>query len=102
MSNVRDLVERAVVELNKDLRAPARVPIEQGEDAALFGDRGVLDSLQLVRLVLELEDAVDSRFGITVTLADERAVSQTVSPFRTIGTLTDYIQGLLNEAEAGR
>ena len=60
---------------------------------------GVLDSLALVKLVLAIEDSVEERAGIVVSLADERAVSQTSSPFRTVGTLAAYVELLMREAE---
>ena len=39
--------------------------------------------------------------GIAVTLADERAMSQTRSPFRTVQSLTDYIMTLATADDAG-
>lgn len=61
------------------------------EDAApLFGVDGVLDSLALVSLVLAVEQGIEEKLGVLVTLADARAASQERSPFRTVGTLTTY------------
>jgi D-alanine--poly(phosphoribitol) ligase subunit 2 len=91
------LVVDSVTELNDGLAAP--VPIELGFAAPLFGADGVLDSLALVTLVLALEDSIEERTGIAVSLADERAVSQTASPFRTVGTLTAYVETLMREAD---
>jgi acyl carrier protein len=75
-----------------------RIPLELGDEAPLYGGEGVLDSLALVQLVLAVEDAIEERFGVNVSLADKRAVSQTSSPFRTIGTLTAYVEVRLLEA----
>ncbi len=94
--SVHALVIDSAAELNDGLAE--RIPIELGDEAPLFGADGVLDSLALVRLVLAVEDSVEERFGIAVTLADERAVSQTTSPFRTIGTLAAFVETLLQEA----
>jgi acyl carrier protein len=68
-----------------------------GEDTRLVGERAVIGSLALVSLIVELEQTVEDEFGIAVTLADERALSQTKSPFRTVGTLADYTARLLAE-----
>lgn len=87
------IVLAAADELNADLDTP--IAVERGEDASLYGREGVLDSLGLVSLVAAIEEGVQNRLGATVVLADERAVSQRESPFRTVGTLVDYIQAQL-------
>ena len=50
-----------------------------------------MDSIGLVTLIAELEGDIQREFGKTVTLADERAMSRTLSPFRKVGTLVDYV-----------
>ena len=87
------IVLAAADELNADLDPP--IALDRGEDAVLYGREGVLDSLGLVSLVAAIEEGVQNRLGATVVLADERAVSQKESPFRTVGTLVDYIQAQL-------
>lgn len=57
----------------------------------LFGDGGVLDSLALVTLIVLCEQSVEDSFGVTVSLADEKALSQRRSPFASIGSMADYL-----------
>lgn len=57
----------------------------------LFGSKGVLDSMALVNLLADIENAVHSRYGVPITLADERAMSAHNSPFLNIGTLTQAV-----------
>lgn len=89
----RDQVVRSIMdvagEMNETLSRS--IDVAQGEGAPLFGSDGVLDSLGLVSFIVAVEQALDESLGVGVTLADERAVSQRVSPFRTIGTLVDYV-----------
>ena len=59
-------------------------------DTPLFGKDGTLDSVDLVNLIVAVEEAIEARYGIAVTLADERAVSRKHSPFLTIGSLAQY------------
>ena len=59
-------------------------------NTVLFGPGGVLDSLGLVSLVLDLEQAIETRFDVVVTLADQRAMSRDRSPFRSVRALADY------------
>jgi acyl carrier protein len=62
-----------------------------GEETALLGDGAVVDSMGLVSLVVLVEQR------LSITIANERAMSMTRSPFRTIGTLVDYVLLLLEE-----
>jgi acyl carrier protein len=69
----------------------------KAEDCILFGDGGRLDSIGLVSLILSVESAVVEEFGVALTLANERALSERNSPFRTVAALANYITQLLNE-----
>lgn len=82
-------------EFNENLEY--KIAVEKGEAAPLFGREGVLDSLGLVSLVMAVEQALEDEMGVTLTLADEKAMSQRRSPFRTIGTLAEYAAGLMRE-----
>ena len=64
----------------------------------IFGQEGVLDSMGLLTLITDLEEGIEDEFGVSLILADERAMSQKNSPFRTISSLSQYI-GILIEEE---
>src|SRR4051812_14530423 len=66
----------------------------------LFGRN--LDSLGIVSLIAELEERIADAFSVNITLADERAMSQKTSPFRSVETLTKYVELLINEQKAGK
>ena len=97
------LSRTAVVELLTDgLRAllsdqDMPVPADLGEGTCLIGEQAVLSSLGLVSLVVELEQTIEEQYGVALTLADERALSQKHSPFRSVGSLADYVCELLNK-----
>ena len=82
------IVER-LRDLDTGVQGPA--PADASPETALFGPEGILDSLGLVALIVDVEDAIAERTGVAVTLGDDRAVSQRSSPFRTIGSLAEYI-----------
>lgn len=67
----------------------------------LYGEKGYLDSLALVRLIVSIEVMILKEFGKKIVLADEKAVSQKRSPFRTIESLAGYAEKLLNETRYG-
>jgi len=65
----------------------------------LYGNGGILDSLGLVRVIAELEEEIFDHTQINITLADEKAMSQKNSPFRSVASLSDYIEKLLQEED---
>ena len=70
-------------------------------DTRLLGSQSVLDSLHLVSLLIAIEREIEDTIGVTLTLADERALSMKESPFRTIQSLASYIEVLISEAQNG-
>ncbi len=86
---------RAILEVKR--KAPVA---DVGESTTLIGRQAVLDSLGLVTLLVDLEQRFEELHGWPVTLANERALSQKHSPFRTVQTLTNYICSLQAEKQA--
>jgi hypothetical protein len=54
--------------------------------------------MHLVSLIATIEREVEETFGVALTLADERALSMSASPFRSIQSLADYIGTLIIDA----
>lgn len=96
----RDEVTAEVISSLEVVLSGNRRPFDEpmGEYTCLIGHRSVVDSLGLVRLLADLEQKLTDEYGVSVKLADERAMSQISSPFRTVRTLTDYICLLTQEA----
>lgn len=92
---VIELIFSAVGEINK--RLPENGQIEQSIKTVLFGENGKLDSLGLVNLIVAIEQNIEDEFEQSIIIADERAMSQKRSPFRTIDSLADYIDILMQE-----
>jgi acyl carrier protein len=91
---IQQAVYRAVDELNKQL--PKGISVNKSPDAVLYGKTGKLESIDVVTLIMEVEDQIKAEFGKSITIADDRAMSQENSPFLTVGSLTDYVAELLN------
>jgi acyl carrier protein len=96
---VKDLVAM-IVEAIHELTEQQDLPVSVGldEQTPLYGQDGLLDSLGLVSLIVAVEQAVEDTLGVSVSLADEKAMSQRHSPYRTIGSLAAYASRLI-EAE---
>ncbi len=89
-----DAIFTAIDEFNED--PPQGKELSKSLDTVLFGPGGALDSIGLVNLIVATEQAVERVFGVAITLADEKAMSQKQSPFRTVRALRDYVETLLN------
>ncbi len=92
---IENLIITSVKEINEQL--PQEQQLGQSTKTVLFGKDGKLDSLGLVTLLVIIEQNIEDELDVSITIADERAMSQKRSPFRTIGTLSDYIDMFLRE-----
>lgn len=72
-----------------------KIDISEGEQTRLFGGNGQLDSLALVSLIVNIEEAIETELGVSLILADEKAMSRRTSPFSRISNLIDYIEELI-------
>ena len=94
-ARVERLVAAALDEIAEDLDEPIDDSVDS--DVLLYGEGGQLSSLMLVTLLVSVEQALEDEFDVSVVLADERAMSQSTSPFRTARSLTDYASELVSE-----
>ncbi|MEW6471836.1 MAG: acyl carrier protein [Actinomycetota bacterium] len=94
---VLKIVLDVCVEMNSAYDAD--IDVARGAEAPLSGEAGVLESVELVSLIIAVEEAVEEEFGMAVALADDRAFSRSSSPFRTVGSLADYILEILGERD---
>lgn len=95
--NSKDALELVIAAIRELGQAGVIVdpPTTLDSDAELFGSGGFVDSLGLVQLTVEVERMVAESVGTPITLADERAMSRSQSPFRTLGSLAAYIVELV-------
>lgn len=89
---VLDALERLNEELDE--------PIQVNERTRLFGPDAVIDSLSLVSVIVDVETEATEALGMPVSLTDDRAINQPVSPFTDPATLADYILSLADEGTA--
>ena len=60
-------------------------------ETALYGQGGALDSMALVNLIADIEEALAEQFDASIALADEKAMSAKNSPYRSVSSLTDAV-----------
>ena len=93
---VHAIILQALRNINDERGADEQ--LEVGLDTRLFGADAALDSLSLVSVIVDVEAAISDASGRDLSLTDDRAMGQAVSPFSDVGTLTVYILLLLSEA----
>ncbi|MES2330144.1 MAG: acyl carrier protein [Bacteroidota bacterium] len=93
--NVLEIIYEGIDDLNQDLEPGEQ--LEKNEEATIFGPDSKLDSMGLVNLITIIEEKLEKKTGRFISIADERAMSMEASPFKTIGTLKNYITDLINE-----
>ena len=92
---ILETIYNSINELNE--RFSNEKQLTKSTKTVLFGNNGQLDSLELVRLIVIIEQNIEDEFDVSIAIADERAMSQKHNPFRTIGALATYIDILLKE-----
>jgi acyl carrier protein len=88
-SAIEELITGSVQQLAEDFDLPALKQVDSA--SILYGEGGALDSMALVNLIADVEDAVEARFGQSIALADERAMSARRSPYRSVDSLTTAV-----------
>jgi acyl carrier protein len=96
-SMFREDVVDLIVACFRESLPPDSIPPSASEQTRIFGRGGFLDSMQLVNLLMEIEQRVNERWRTSISIADDRAMSQERSPFRTIASLSDYVAMLMAE-----
>jgi D-alanine--poly(phosphoribitol) ligase subunit 2 len=90
-SEIIIIIYNCIEEINQE----NGIKISKEIHTKLFGRESELDSLGLVDLIVRIEDSINDKYDVSISIADEKAMSQKHSPFRSIETLVDYILVLL-------
>lgn len=88
-----DLIYVAIDELNE---TSDNNPITKSATTALYGASSSLDSVDLVNLLLSVEELLEDELGVEIVIANEKALSQKNSPFKTVETLAQYLTDEIN------
>ena len=92
-------IESLIISILKNLLTQNDVSMVEKitNTTSLIGPKSLLDSLGLVTFLIDIEQQINQDYDLTLTLTNERALSQKNSPFRTIKSLTEYITLLVEE-----
>jgi acyl carrier protein len=70
------------------------------DETVIVGPAAVIDSIGVVSLIVDIEQRLEMDYQVSVTLANDRAMSQRNSPFRTATVLADHILATEREGAA--
>jgi acyl carrier protein len=97
---ILQLIYSAFDSVNDMYEDDQKINIPKAEGSLLFGPDSAIDSLSLINLVVAIEESLEEKYDTEITLADDRAMSQAVSPFHSFESLADYVLISLKEANA--
>ena len=93
MTKIYNIVTEALEE-NQD------IPLKDiSKDTPIYGKGGHLDSLSLVTFLIDLEQKIEDEYNEHITIADDKAMSQKNSPFKTVDSLINFINQKLKISE---
>lgn len=93
---VIEIIYAALRSLNEELDEDKRVAL--APDTKLFGPEASLDSLSLVSVIVDVETGVADDLGKMISLTDDKAMNQEVSPFSDVTALANYIVSQLADS----
>jgi acyl carrier protein len=88
----KQIVIQALELSNQSRSDDTQIPLL--DTTILFGQNGHLDSMALVALLMDIEDAFQEQ-GIDISLSDEKAMSLSRSPFKDIPSITQYVHDVV-------
>lgn len=94
-----NIIEEIIYPVLQEFKEEEEFDYELSPELKIFGEGSVFDSLTLVRFVIAIQDQILEVTDKTVVLATQQAMSRSNSPFRTVTTLSEYIDELLAEAK---
>lgn len=68
-------------------------------ETRIWGGESSLTSMNIVNIIVCIEEKIADAYNLQITIADEKAFSQSKSPFKSVESLTNYIVGLISETQ---
>ncbi len=95
--NYTEKVEEIITDSTRRIFLENNINIESlGRETPIYSEDSPIDSLNLVMLISDIEHVIGEQYNREIVLADEKAMSTRNSPFRSVGSLADYVCKLLN------
>ena len=96
-NEITQLIINAVTSvLEQDEDAPKNL----SADTELVGEDSILDSIGVIELVTSLEEAIEEKHGIVISLFDDEVLFDAEGPFNRISKLARHITEVLESESA--
>ena len=68
------------------------------ENTEIFGSKSIIDSLQLINLIVKIEEDVYDQSGKEIIVVDDEAIIIGNSPFQTVQSLAEFVYNKVESA----
>ena len=86
----KEKINEIVISTLKDYCETNEINVELTKDTPLIGSARILDSMGLVNIIVDIETAFLDE-DVNINLTSESAMSGRISPFRSVGSLCNFI-----------
>jgi len=97
MDNNKNEIIKIIIKVASNIVGTENDKNRFDSNSNIFGENAPFDSLEFVNLIVGVEQDIEENYNMSITLADEKAMSEKENPFKTIGSLADYIVVILDE-----
>jgi acyl carrier protein len=70
---------------------PTNAKLAKSPETVLMGEKGVMDSLALLTLLVDLEDELRTKLSVDVSLIEDDFMTDVQGPYSSIANLTQWI-----------
>ena len=95
-AEVEAVIYKAIISLNVERGPEDQIALSPA--TVLFGTDSRIDSLGFVSIIVDVESMLTSEYRLQASLADDRALARTQSPYATVAALRDYVLELAQES----
>jgi hypothetical protein len=89
LSDVADLVRNVISHLNCEFALGTPVGLE--DKSVILGEEGPLDSMLVVMLIANLEEQIEAKFDVSVSLLEDPEMLREGGPLVRVGTLIRFL-----------
>ena len=96
--DVQTDIQKLIISLLSEMLNKKNIIVNEqiNADTNIFGETAILDSLDLVELIVSLEDEIYEIYDVEIIIVDESSIVDENAPFETVGSLTKLITSKVN------